>query len=279
MRKLTLILLCILTVTGVAAQGKIDRSKKALNNNTSTDFPPLNANTTATTSSNDSNAGVIGYLVATLFMYTVGGVAYYGLIGDYKNEEHLYNDLTQYPYLEGASGNFYKLKENEASVYVFRIDFDGKFIYSNNDLFGTHLEARIRPLPAFYLKADYYKIFEFNKAAGTRDELSLYYFNFAYDRIRLERFNLGWTLGASYAGSGIDKGGFSFGANAEYFLKNRISFGAGAKWSYINSEPVHAYEFETKFHRNKYFFGVGFEHLKIASPQYNFITLGGGLYF
>lgn len=279
MRILTLILLSFLTVTGVAAQGKIDRSKDDLGgSNTNTDFPPLNPGTTST-SSDDSDSSLLGELIATVFMYTVGGVAYYGLLGDYENEDHLYNDLTQYPYLEGTSGNFYQLKENEASVYVFRIDFDGKFIYSNNDLFGTHLEAKIRPLPAFYFKADYYKLFEFNKAAGTRDELSLYYFNFAYDRIRLERFNLGWTAGASYVGSGVDRAGFSFGVNAEYFLKNRISFGAGAKWSYINGEPVHAYEFESKIHRKKYFFGVGFEHLKIASPQYNFITLGGGLYF
>lgn len=134
----------------------------------------------------------------------------------------------------------------------------------------------MRPFQYFYVKADYYQLFEFQEHSS--DNLSLFYFNLGYDRIRLERFNLGWTLGASYIASGVNKFGFSFGANAEYFCKRNISVLAGAKWSFINQKPVNAFEIEGRFHRKNYFISVGFEHLDIATPNYNFATLGGGIY-
>ena len=63
MKKPVFILLLLFTITGAAAQGKIDRSKKDINNsNTGTNnFPP--SNTTTTSSSSDSEPGVLGQLL------------------------------------------------------------------------------------------------------------------------------------------------------------------------------------------------------------------------
>ena len=109
--------------------------------------------------------------------------------------------------------------------------------------------------------------------------MSLFYFNFAYDRIRLNRFNLGWTVGVSYIASDVNKAGFAFGLNAEYFSKRNVSFLAGAKWSRINGQPVNAYEIKGRFHKKNWFISIGYEHLDIGSPDYNFATIGGGAYF
>ena len=279
------LLSCLLAVAllpvRMNAQEKIDKSKRALTESEGVKSSDSTSSSSSSSSSDDDTGfgeSLAGEIIFVLFQYTLGA-AWLGAVGSYENEDHLSNDLTRYPYHDPESGNYYNPEFGEESVYVFRIDVKDRDLYSSNDLIGNHLEAKIRPFQYFYLKADYYQIYEFQKLAGTSDNLSLFYFNFAYDRLRFNRFNLGWTLGASYVGSGVNKAGFSYGLNAEYFLKKNISFLAGAKWSHINAQPVHAYEFESRWHRKNFYVTAGFEHLKIASPNYNFITLGAGIYF
>lgn len=260
----------------VQAQNNIEKSRKELTEKEGVNYK---SSTAAATQSNDTETSWLGQVLAGACMYTIGGVCYYGLIGNYGHEDHLDNDLTRYPYHDAEAGNYYNPKFGEGTIYVFRVDVKDKFIYKSNYLFGNHLEVKVRPSRIFALKADYYQLYEFQKAANTSSNLLLFFFNFAYDRIRFERFNLGWTLGASYIGSGVNRAGFSYGLNAEYFLKKHISFLAGAKWSRINGEPVNAYEAEARYHKSNWFLSLGFERLKIASPNYNFVTLGAGIYF
>lgn len=279
---LSLLLIIVLFPLPVSAQEKIDKSKSELSGSGTKNSGSGGSKSSSSSSSGDDDVSfgesLAGEVIFVLFQYTLGA-AWLGVVGSYENEDHLSNDLTRYPYHDPEAGNYYNPEFGEGSVYVFRIDIKDKFLYSSNDLLGNHLEAKIRPFQYFYLKADYYQLYEFQKLADTSDNLSLFYFNFAYDRLRFNRFNLGWTLGASYVGSGVNKAGFSYGLNAEYFLKKNISFLAGAKWSHINVQPVHAYEFESRWHRKNLYVTAGFEHLKIASPNYNFITLGAGIYF
>ncbi len=86
-------------------------------------------------------------------------------------------------------------------------------------------------------------------------------------------------MGASYVGNEVKKAGFTYGLNAEYFMGKQISFLASAKWSTINNSPLNTYELQGRYHKKNHFFSLGLEHLKIASPTYNLIALGGGIYF
>ncbi|KAF2518898.1 hypothetical protein E0W68_06475 [Flavobacterium salilacus subsp. salilacus] len=275
-RYLLLLLSLTFTISQVQAQHKIDQSKNDLKQKRQAAGKTGSASSSSSSSSSSGNND--NPLLFELFMYTLGATFKYGIIGDYANEDHLSNDLTEYPYYEGT-GNYYNPKFGEGYLYVFRVDVKDKFLYHNNNLYGNHLDVKIHPFRHFYLTTDYYQLHERQKAAGTSDNLSLFYFNFAYDRIRFERFNLGWTLGASYVGNDVKRGGFAYGLNAEYFLKKNISFQGSAKWSVINGEPVNAFELETRIHRKQFFITLGYEHLKIATPTYNFMTIGAGVYF
>lgn len=263
------------TISQVQAQHKIDQSKSDLKQKRQAAGKTSSASSSSSGSSSPNNND--NPLLATIFIYTVGAVFIYGAIGDYGNEDHLSNDLTKYPYHEGT-GNYYNPKFGEGYIYVFRVDVKDKFLYHNNNLYGNHLDVKIHPFRHFYLTTDYYQLHERQKAAGTSDNLSLFYFNFAYDRIRFEHFNLGWTVGASYIGNDVKKGGFAYGLNAEFFLKKNISFQGSAKWSVINGQPVNAFELETRIHRKQFFMTLGYEHLKIATPTYDFMTIGVGIY-
>ena len=266
MKKCFVAALCVFSLT-LSGQ-KIERSKDDLRSAPQSN----NNNTSASARQNDGDDG------ENYFLELLSDIAFavfkFGLIGSYKSESHLHNRLTTYPYADGFTGNY---TPDSLHTKKFRIDFEDQVLYSNNNLFGNHLKAKIRPFQYFFLQADYRELFE-RRTDNTTDNLTLFHFNVCYDRVRLRHFNLGWTLGASYVGSQVRKAGFSYGLQAEYFAGKNISFSGSAKWSKINGFPVNAYEFQGRWHKNQFFGSAGFQHLKIATPTYNFFTVGGGLY-
>jgi hypothetical protein len=281
MRKLSLLLVILVSCSSFG-QSKLDKSKNELNsgsskkNQSNSSYSSSSGSSKSKSSSGDN---IIGKAIADVFVYTIFGVFKYGVIGDYKNENHLYSNLTPYPFYNGKSGNFENMDTISISKNKARIDLENSFVYSDNNLFGNHFKAKIRPFQYFYFQTDFHQLFEFNEIDNTNNRLSLFQFNLFYDRIRLEKFNFGWNLGATYVGNEVKKAGFTYGLNAEYFMGNHISFLGSAKWSRINTLPVNAFELQSKFHKKNYFFSLGFEHLKIATPTYNFVALGGGIYF
>ncbi|KOS07189.1 hypothetical protein AM493_14920 [Flavobacterium akiainvivens] len=271
-KTLLAVALCCLPYLMVA-QNKIETSKETLNSSKSDD----DDNDSGNEIDEESIEGTLFFA----FVDYVLMVGYWGAVGYYDEEPHLSrNVLTHHPYQYTETGNYYRPFEGDSLVKdAFRFDVKNKFLYGYGALYGNHLEAKIRPWRYFYFTTDYYQILEKQIGENTHDNLSVFYFNFAYDRIRLERFNLGWTLGAGFVGSGVNRAGISYGLNAEYFFKKRISLAAGATFSHINKERVHAYEAEIKRHSKNFFLSLGFEHLEIAGPNYNFVSLGAGFYF
>ena len=280
MKKTTILLLPFFYFSGFG-QTKLNTSKKELSSST---FSPNKSEASQSSSnksklSNRNDGNILSNGVADIFIYTTYGVFKYCIVGDYRNEHHLKSALTPYPFYNIKSGNFEKSDTLSGTKNKTRLDIENSFVYNSNTLFGNHFKAKIRPFQYFYLQTDFHQVFEFNKIDNTNSRFSLFQFNINYDRIRLEKFNFGWNLGATYVGNEIQKGGFAYGFNAEYFMDNRISVLVSAKWSSINSNPVNTFELQGKFHRKNSFFSLGLEYLKIASPTYTLVALGGGIYF
>ncbi len=279
MKKLSLLLVVLISISSFS-QNKLDKSKSQLKSGSSNKNQSRTYSSSSSSSSNSkSNYSSDSNIFVNIFFNITFAVFKYGAIGDYKNENHLYSNLTPYPFYNGKSGNFESSDSVSVSKNKARFDIENSFVYSDNNLYGNHLKAKIRPFQYFYFQSDFHQLFEFNEIDNTNNRLSLFQFNLNYDRIRFEKFNFGWNLGATYVGNEVKKGGLSYGLNAEYFMGNHISFLGSAKWSRINTLPVNAFELQSKFHRKNYFFSLGIEHLKIATPTYNFIALGGGIYF
>ncbi|WP_291137147.1 hypothetical protein [Flavobacterium sp. UBA7663] len=275
MKNTLLVILLSLTLHCSFSQ-KIDKSKDELksgnSSNSSSSSSSSNSNSSRNSSSND-------FGLAGLFVEGLLYVSFYSTIGDYRSENHLYNPLSKYPYFDGESGNFQK--ENDSIQYgnLMRFDVENHFLYSNNNLFGNHLKAKFRPFQYFYIQGDYRKLIEKNAITNNYSNLSLFQFNVAYDRIRFKKFNLGWTLGATYVGNDVQKAGFSYGLHTDVFAIKNISFNSAMTWSKINGLPVNSFEIRGKYHKQNCFFALGYEHLKIATPNYNYMTIGAGIYF
>lgn len=274
MKKLFLILVIILSFNSLFSQ-RVDKSKNELKSgSSSTNTGIKSSNSSSSNDSSSDNFGIAG-LLAEGFLY----VGFYSTIGDYRSEDHLYNSLSKYPYFDGESGNFQTYNDSIGNDNLMRFDIENHLLYNNRNLFGNHLKAKFRPFQYFYIQADYREIIERNLFTNRFSNLSVFQFNLAYDRIRFKKFNFGWTLGATYIGNNVQKIGFSYGLNADVFIVKNISFNSAMLWSNINGFPVNSFELRGKYHRKNYFFSIGYEHLKIASPNYNFVTLGTGIYF
>lgn len=269
MKKTLFVLITILTLNSSFSQ-KIDKSKSELKSGNSS----RSSSSGSSRSSSSNDFGFAGLLVEG-FLY----VSFYSTIGDYSSEDHLYNSLSKYPYFDGSSGNFVNEGDSISVNNKMRFDVENHFLYSNNNSFGNHLKAKFRPFQYFYVQADYRELLEKNMLTNRFSNLSLFQFNVAYDRIRFKKFNLGWTLGATYVGNDVQKAGFSYGLHTDVFAIKNISFNSAMMWSKINGLPVNSFEIRVKYHKKNYFFSLGYEHLKIASPSYNFVTLGTGIFF
>ena len=88
-----------------------------------------------------------------------------------------------------------------------------------------------------------------------------------------------WTLESTYIANDIQKVGFSYGIHTDVFVIKNTSFNCAMLWSNINNLPVNSFEIRGKYHKKNYFYALGYEHIKIASPNYNYITFGAGIYF
>lgn len=278
MLKNTLILIIFTFSSSLYAQ-KIDKSKNELKSGKEDNHPtlptePVNKNPPLAVRESNDNFGIGAFFVELGFY-----IGLYSAVGDYRNEDHLYYPLSPYPYFDGKSGNFEKINDASILKKQLRFDIENHFLYSNSASFGNHLKGKFRPFQYFYLQTDYRELIERDQFAKTTSNLSVFQFNFGYDRIRFEKINLGWTLGATYIANDINKAGFSYGLNTDFFPFKNVSFNSSMIWSKINGSPVNSFEFRGKFHKKNHFFSMGYENLRIASPSYNYATFGAGFYF
>ncbi|MFT3794624.1 hypothetical protein [Flavobacterium sp.] len=203
------------------------------------------------------------------------GLGIKAFFGNYQTEYHLDHPITPYPFYNKESGNYEGYEYDPTKKVGFRFDLEDKFLYSDEDLIGNHLTLKVRPFQYFYVQVDYHQLHE-----KTSDEdLSLFYFNLAYDRLRFEKFNLGWSLGAVYMANDVNKGGLAAGLSAEWFFAQHFSLQAAAKAGAIEAIPVNTFEVSGRYHYKRAFVTVGYEKLKIGTPKYNFAAIGGGFYF
>lgn len=254
------------------SQSKIDKSKEELKKGRESNGTK---NRTSSSPDDDFSDNIFTEIAAKIFLY----VTYYSFIGNYADEYHLQSNLTKYPYYNNLSGNYENADSIPSPTKIMRIDLEDRLLIGTPNLYGNHFKTKLRPFQFFYLQVDYFQLFEYNRIVRSYSNLSLFNFNFCYDRIRFEKFNLGWTLGANYVGNDVKKVGISCGLNTDIFLRKTISLYSSMKWGLINDATVNEFELQFKYHRKNYFYSLGYEHLKIASPTYDFISIGTGIYF
>jgi len=262
------------------SQGKIDQSKEELKKENTSDNID-NTETTTTTQGSHSNRREEykrekDHTFFNLAFNIVSQAVLFATVGSYRYEDHLYNNLSDYPYQNGTSGNYTDYDSISQVKNNFRADFEFSALYESKNLYGYHTTLKIRPFQYFYFQSDYHELIE--KTGNDSDRLSVFHFDVKYDRLRFEKLNFGWSLGAIYMGNDVNKWGFHFGVQSDYFVEKNISLSGNANWGRVNQTPVNTTAIAVQYHIKKTYFTVGYEHLRIGSPDYNFIKVGVGVF-
>jgi hypothetical protein len=232
-----------------------------------------------TKSSSSSSSSLSDNIFTEFFVKAFLYVTYYTLVGNYENEEHLQSNLTKYPYYNGSSGNYESDDSVAPFTKVMRLDLENKILVNPQNLFGNHLKAKFRPFQYFYLQGDYFQLLEYKTFKHKYSNLALFNLNFCYDRVRLEKFNLGWTLGANFIANDVQRAGISCGFNAEAFLFKSFSLFSSVKWGLVNGVSVNEFEVQAKVYKKNHFITMGYERFRIATPIYDFASVGYGISF
>jgi opacity protein-like surface antigen len=278
MRK-ALISTCFIFFIGILcfSQSKIERAEKSLKKDTNTK-EKSKSNQTNTQSNNDSSGNflteAVGGLFVQIFVYSI----YYAAIESPPEMENKASRafITKYPYYNSNKGNYdYTWSED---INIFRTDMSARYISENTRLKGMHLNLEMRFLKRLAIEADYLQLWENNPNFGT-DNLAIYTTLAKYNRIRTEKIDAWWGLGASYIDGSVNKFGFTYGLGAEWFFAKPISAEVNFNQTFINSETVNKFDGLLNYHFKEYKIIGGYEHIKIGSQNFSTMTLGVGMCF
>ncbi len=253
-------------------QSKIGRAEESLKEK---DETTKNSETSYSNggSNNDSDDDIVTELVGGLFIqifaYTVYGVAFETPFEINNQASNAY--LSKYPYFNSKKGNFtYEWNKNTP---IFRTSFSARYIMENSRLRGSHLNMDMQFLKRLGFEINYLQLWENNPNFG-KDNLAIYSALAKYHRVRTEKFNAWWGLGASYVNGAVNEFGFTYGLGAELFFAKPLSLETNFNQTFINSETFNKFNGLLNYHFNKYKLILGYEHLKIGSENFSTATLG-----
>ena len=232
--------------------------------------------TTYTNHSNDSENSfiedVIGDFFIQIFAYTAYGLAIESPFETTHKGSNAY--LTKHPYKNSDTGNY--SYDWNTDTEIFTTSITNRFIFETNRLYGNHLNADMRFLKRWGLEVDYLQLWEENANFGD-NSLAIYTALAKYNRVRTERFNAWWGLGAAYVDGEVNELGFTYGLGAEYFFVKPFSLESNFNQTLINDNTVNKFNDLLNFHKNQYKFTGGYEHLKIGSVGFSNVSLGIGV--
>ncbi len=172
------------------------------------------------------------------------------------------------------TGN-YSYNWNE-DTEIFTTSITNRFIFETNKVSGNHLNADMRFLKRWGLELDYLQLWEENTNFGN-NALAVYTVLAKYNRVRTERFNAWWGLGAAYVDGEVNELGFTYGLGAEFFLIEPFSLESNFNQTLINDNSVNKFNALLNYHRKQYKFTGGYEHLKMGNIGFSNFTFGIGI--
>lgn len=278
MKRITLSLLFLIGFNLASyAQGKIDEAEdslKKVENTTNDSSKSIYKGKTGKDSNSENKflTDVIGGLFIQIFAYTAYSVAFESPFEtDHKGSDAV---LTKYPYKNSNTGN-YSYDWNKDSE-IFTTSITNRFIFETNKLYGNHLNTDMHFLKRWGLELDYLQLWEENSNFGN-NALAIYTALVKYNRVRTERFNAWWALGASYVDGGVNEIGFTYGLGAEFFFTKPFSLESNFNQILVNGNTVNKFNALINFHRKQYKFTGGYERIKIGSVKFSNASLGVGV--
>ncbi|MGY3792089.1 hypothetical protein [uncultured Aquimarina sp.] len=266
-----LLLFFALTASG---QGSLETAQQRLSKENNADIFRTNPNSSDNLlSQNDRNLGRITKVFVEIGLYAT----YYGLIESPMERKHKGRKafITKHPYFISNKGNY--SYNWGADTNLYRITAANRFLKDTDQLYGNTAHIDFRFLKRMSLEANYLQLWE-HESFYSNSSLATYTILAKYNRIRTEKFNAYWGVGATYIAGEVEEFGFTYGIGAEYFFINPLSIEINYNQSFINSFSSNRLNSLLNYHINQYKIIGGYEYLRIGGFNFSTISVGLGLF-
>lgn len=273
MKDLLVIFILIFTITCFSQEGKLEKAKKSLTEETNSNNGYTQSTSSGTRESFISSGNIFIDVIGTIAFYLT-----YGIIIESPMEMNTKMhdaEISQYPYKVQKSGNY--LYTDSINYKLTRFDISNNFLIENKYLYGNDLAIDFRFLKRMGIEVDYLQLFE--KVENMTDKLSVFSAMINYHRVRTQRLDIWFGLGALYVGNTVKKTGFSYGVGGEWFIKNPISLLVSYKGAVLNQKPVNKTKILLKFHLKNFHIASGYQHFTFGVTSINAFSMGAGASF
>lgn len=268
----TILFLSFSTMQG---QGKLEKAENSLSNKKESNSSNPRSRTY---DASDSGSTFMSDTFGEFFISIFWGLSYGVLFETPVEQEYRASkaSFTKYPYYNTNKGNYaYDSGENTT---LFKATISDRYIVQNGKFYGNHLTAELFFAQRISVEADYLQLWEDNTNFGN-NTLAMYQFLAKYHRVRTERFNAWWGLGATYVDGEVDKTGFTYGLGAELFFANPLSIETSFVQTFINEQTVNQFEALLNYHLGRYKVSGGYEYLKLGNQDFSMFSVGVGVSF
>lgn len=264
-----------LSFSSIHSQGKLDKAEKSLSKKTKSNSSNPRSRTY---DSSDSGSTFIGDTFGELFISVFWGLSYGVLFETSIEQEYRASNasFTKYPYYNNNKGNYaYDWGENTT---LFKVEISDRYIVENGRLYGNHLKAKLFFAQRISVEGDYLQLWEDNTNFGN-NALAMYQFLAKYHRVRTERFNAWWGLGATHVDGEVDETGFTYGLGAELFFAKPMSIESSFTQTLINDQTINQFEALLNYHLGRCQVSGGYEYLTLGNQNFSMLSVGVGLSF
>ena len=278
LKKFILIFSIITLYQPIFAQGKLDRAQKSIEKNEKNSSSSRSRYASRDSNGSDSRGSLAAEIFGPIFIDAFFFITYGALIETPMERDHLASNsvLTKYPYNESNKGNYsYEWGADTKSV---NLDISNRFIAENSKLYGNHLNTEFHFVPRISLEADYLQLWE-ESVNFQKNTLATYTFLAKYHRVRTEKFNAWWAIGATHIDGLANETGFTYGLGAEVFMARPLSLELIFNHTFVNNETLLKFTPNLNYHFKRLKLQGGYEYLKIGSESFSFISTGLGIIF
>jgi hypothetical protein len=263
MKKLILIFLLI-PVIGFS-QGKLNQAKNNLSSKSKSKSKSSSSGGSSGSRKVDLNAG---RAFVKLFFYApkivIGGI-YITVFGTSERRH-----FSPYPYYySNVQGEYDFGLETEDKKNLISA---GVNYLSGNYINSAEANVNYRFLPFLGVDLSHQSFFEDRPNGSDRLDVTSLMVN--YYRIRERSFTGWWGIGATYVGSEVNTYGFTYNIGLEVYPVKPISFLVSYKQSFINQSHINVTKYQTKYHRKKMAYYIGYHNISIAGVKASGMVLG-----
>ncbi|MBI1227051.1 MAG: hypothetical protein GC192_17600 [Bacteroidetes bacterium] len=191
-----------------------------------------------------------------------------------------YND---YPYADDENGLY--LPAEYEPVKKMSLQLTGHLQTDEDAVYGGYLQARFSPNRAISLDVNRLQLLETlddDQGGTSTDHFSITNFNFAYNRIHHEKFQLWWGAGLMLLNGGGNEilyGSPSFNGGFTWYFKKPLSLYADTQLGAPNGVLARQNQLRVQVHLKQFMVYAGFQGTKVGDVRLPSVAVGTGVWF